>query len=297
MISIIICSIDPVLLAAVKENISATIGIPFEIIATDNRNSTKGICEVYNDSVAYARYELLCFVHEDIVISTQDWGKTLVRLFKDPKLGLVGVAGSNYRPLTPSAWAGIGPKTVYQNIIQAHKFKKADDALHYLNPKKEKLAKVACVDGVWLTTTKTIASAIKFDQDTFKGFHVYDVDFSMSVAQSYTVAVTFEILIKHLSEGRYDQAWMADNLKFSEKWHSKLPLSVGEHAPELLMSGEKSTFKHFIEQLIQFGFPMQVAYNVLWRNNQFFNSYGKLFFKLNYYIFIKYVLKRRRNMA
>ncbi|WP_374948749.1 glycosyltransferase [Mucilaginibacter sp.] len=291
MISLIVCSIQPDLLQQLTENVAATVGVPYEIIATDNRNTGKGISQVYNEALVKAQYEILCFVHEDIIIQTQNWGRVLVNLFKDTSLGLVGVAGSSYRPLTPSAWVGIGPATVFNNIIQGYQYTVSPDTLIYANPKNQKLVNVVCVDGVWLSTTKKVASEILFDQETFKGFHFYDIDFSMSVVQKYKVAVTFEILIKHLSEGRYDSEWLKNSIKFSEKWQARLPLAIGNFSKSELIRGEKMTFKHFINQLLQFGFPIAEAYKALWRGKRFYTVYRGLFFKLNYYILIKYAFR------
>jgi hypothetical protein len=289
MISVIICSVNPELLSQLSNNIKNTIGTPYELIATDNRGSAKGICQVYNEAATKARYDILCFIHEDIIIKTNDWGKKLTELFKDPKLGLVGVAGSSYRPLTPTNWGGFGGKTTHKNIIQT--FKKSDkpDHHYYINPKDEKLSNVTCVDGVWLATTKKVTSEIKFDENTFKDFHLYDMDFCMSVIQKYRVAVTYEILINHLSEGSYDRGWMDDNLKFHAKWNAYLPINIEGLSMGDIIFGEKVSFKHFIDELIYFKYPISTAFKVLSSNNRFLKLNPKLFFKLQFHIIKKYI--------
>lgn len=276
------------MLQQVSDNVAATIGSPYEIIAMDNRQSGKGICRVYNEGVAKAQFNILCFIHEDILIDTNNWGRVLQELFTDPNLGLVGVAGSSYRPLTPTNWGGIGPDTVYKNIIQSYKFKNQEDVHYQINPKNEKLARVTCIDGVWMCTTKAVASEIKFDEETFTGFHLYDVDFSMAVAQKYNVAVTYEILIKHLSEGTYNRTWFEETLKFFYKWNKSLPFDVEELSQKQILRGERMVFNIFIDQLIQFNFPISTAYDVLWKNFRFFKLSKKLFFKLNFHIYKRY---------
>jgi hypothetical protein len=289
MISVIICSVNPQLLSQVSNNIEGSIGTPYELIATDNRGSAKGICQVYNEAATKARYDILCFIHEDIIIKTNDWGKKLIELFKDPKLGLVGVAGSGYRPITPTKWGGIGGRTTHKNIIQTFKNSDKPDHHYYINPKDEILSDVTCVDGVWLTTTKNVASEIKFDEDTFKGFHLYDMDFCMSVIQKYKVAVTYEILIHHLSDGSYGKGWMEDNLKFFEKWNAHLPIDVEGLSKEEIIYGEKTSFKHFIDELIYFNYPISTAFKILEHQNRFLKLSTKLFFKLQFYILKKYI--------
>lgn len=290
MISIIISSANNIFLKQVSENIAATIGVPFEIIATDNSKGEYGICAIYNRGMLKARYDILCFMHEDILIKTDNWGQIIVSLFKnDTQLGLVGVAGSSYKPITPSSWGGIGGETAYVNIIQSYKHKKKKPKHVYHNPHDETLARVACVDGVWLCTTKSIAKEITFDETTFKGFHGYDIDFSLSVGQKYKVAVTFEILLDHFSEGFYDKTWMQENLKLHYKWNRQLPINIEQITLKEMFHIEKNTFKLFIEQLIKFKFPIVTAFKILWKNNRFFRFNPKLFFKLKFYIIKKYL--------
>ena len=294
MISIIISSVNNEHLQQVSKSIKATIGVPYEIIAVENSKGKKGICQVYNQSAAKAQYELLCFIHEDIIIHTQNWGAKLLSLFEaDPQLGLIGVAGSGYKPLSPSAWGGEGISTSYINIIQSYKFIKKESTHIYQNPNDEKLLSAACIDGVWLTTTKSIVAEIMFDENTFKGFHCYDIDFSLAVGKKYKVAVTFELLINHFSEGRYDKKWMTENLKLYNKWNRSLPYNVANLTPAQIFHVEKYTFRHFIDELIKFGFPISTAFKMLWKNSSFLTLDPKLFFKIKYYIIKKYWLVNR----
>ena len=55
--SIIVCSIRPDEAERLRRNIEATIGVPFEFIAYDNRGTGKGICQVYNQYIFYHRPE------------------------------------------------------------------------------------------------------------------------------------------------------------------------------------------------------------------------------------------------
>ncbi|MFA6085095.1 glycosyltransferase [Mucilaginibacter sp.] len=288
MISVIISSINPEQLSRISKNIEDTIGTPYELIATDNRGSDKGICQVYNEAAAKARYEILCFIHEDIIIKTDNWGKGLASLFKqDPKLGLVGVAGTGYVPLSPANFGPVGIDTRYINIIQGFKFKKKKQTLHYRNPNNEKLAYVACLDGVWLTTTKSVFAEFKFDEKTFKKFHCYDMDLSLSVGTKYKLAVTYDLLIEHLSEGRYDKEWLEENMNIFNKWNDVLPLNKQNLSPEEVFKAEKLSFKFFVNQLVEFKLPLSIALNMLSKNNRFYFLSKLLFLKLRFYIFKK----------
>ncbi|SDP94409.1 Glycosyltransferase like family protein [Mucilaginibacter sp. OK268] len=290
MISIIICSANKNLLSQVSENISTTIGVPYEIIATDNSEGKQGICAVYNRGILKAQYDILCFMHEDVLIKTNNWGQKIIQSFhNDTELGLVGVAGSSYKPVTPSGWGGMGVDTTYTNLLQSFKHKKKQTKHVHRNPNNETISEVACVDGVWLCTTRKIARGTMFDENTFWGFHGYDIDFSLSVGQKYKVAVTFEILLDHFSEGHYDRTWMNENLKLHNKWSEHLPVNIEPLTPKQVIYIEKTTFKDFIEQLIKFEYPISTAFNMLWKNNKFLTLDLKLFLKLNFYILKKYL--------
>lgn len=287
MISIIICSADAGLLKQVSENIKTTIGVPYEIIGINNKNTGKGICEVYNEGTQKARYNLLCFMHEDIIIKTHNWGPIISGIFKDESIGLVGVAGSGYLPIAPSAWASRGLDIGYINIIQSFKYKNKASIHAYRNPKKEQLSNVACLDGVWLATTKDIAMEFPFDAATFTGFHGYDLDFSIAVGTKYKVAVTYDVLIEHLSEGSFDKRWMEENLKVFNKWNAYLPVNTEGLTEHEMFTVEKVTFKHFVDELSLFGLPITLAFEMLWKNNSILKKSVSLFLKLKFYLLKK----------
>ncbi len=253
MISIVICSRDKKVLAQVQENVALTIGVPHEVIAIDNSQGRYGICEVYNMGAAQAKYELLCYMHEDIAFETNQWGKKVSEAFANsPKLGLLGVAGSSYKPALPSGWSYpyAGTKTTYMNIIQC--FKDGREEFHVQNnPRNESLSKVVSVDGVWFCTRKSIVKQTPFDDKTFTGFHCYDVDFSLSVYQQYDVAVTYDVLLRHFSEGSFDDKWAAETLKLHKKWKQILPVNLEGLSKQEKSNQELGAFNFILPKLLK----------------------------------------------
>ncbi|GAA3977111.1 glycosyltransferase family protein [Mucilaginibacter dorajii] len=294
MISIIISSANPAFLQQVTKNINDTIGITHEIIATDNSNGQRGICQVYNEGVAKAKYDLLCFMHEDILIKTSNWGSVVADTFNNyPKLGLIGLVGSAYKPLAPSGWGGVGPHTHYTNIIQSYQYSDKQPEHQYRNPADEKLSRVACVDGVWFCTTKNIATQYPFDEQNFTGFHAYDIDFSLLVGQKYTICVIYDVLIEHFSEGNYNKTWLLDTLKLHEKWNSQLPVNYSSLTGAEVIYTEKATFKYFIKYLSTFGLPISYARKMLHINNRYLKLNFKLYLKLQFYILLQSLKSKR----
>jgi hypothetical protein len=291
MISVIISSADKKMLVAVSKKIAETIGVPHEIVSFNNEDGKSGICEIYNNGIKKAKYDTLCFMHEDVIMHTQDWGKKVLNAFsKDSELGILGIAGSYYKTLAPSGWLGQGIDTECANLIQNYKFKNQKPKVNYKNPNKSSITEVACIDGVWFCAPKSIAVKYKFDEETFKGFHCYDVDFSLIVGLQYKVAVTYEVLLTHLSEGNFDQAWLADTIRLHKKWESMLPVDRGHLQKEQSLQIEKVTYKRFLDQLVTYKIPLHNAFKLLW-NNAFLKKLNfKLFLKLNYYTFKRYIL-------
>lgn len=295
MISIIICSVNPQLLAAVKLNIADTVGLPFEVIAIDNRNTSAGICEVYNNGATKARFDLLCFMHEDIIIQTKNWGKIVAELLNPQTgIGLVGVAGSYYKTFSPSGWGAASGDTDCLNIIQGFKNKGPEDNLIlYKNPFNQKHTEAAVLDGVWLCTTRDIALETKFDQQTFTGFHCYDLDFSLNVGQYHKVVVTYEILLTHLSDGSYTRTWMMETIKLHDKWKNYLPVLRGKLPDGKWKKLEKHTFRDFVRLLIRFNLPLSIAQNLLW-TKIFLHKMGlSLWLNMNFHLY-KFIKKAKK---
>ena len=93
MISIIVCSKFPTLSKELLDNISQTVGTDYEIVSIDNSQAKYSIFEAYNEGVARSKGEYLCFMHEDVVLRSSNWGNTVERVLSHKDVGAIGVAG------------------------------------------------------------------------------------------------------------------------------------------------------------------------------------------------------------
>src|SRR5690606_41354082 len=82
---------------------------------------------------------------------------------------------------------------------------------------------VVTLDGVFIGTTQTNWETHRFDEKTFKGFHGYDMDFSLQLVQHKKLYVVFDILLEHFSEGNPNRDWMSAAIEVSDKWKKHLP--------------------------------------------------------------------------
>lgn len=292
MISIIIASADEKLLKDVCQNIENTIGIPFEVISFNNKGGERGICEVYNDGISKARYDILCFMHEDLDIKTLGWGVIVRSIFEANKgLGILGVAGSAYKTYAPSGWdvEGVEAGLRHINYIQAFKRSAQPSVLIKVNPTDTQLAKVACVDGMWFCTRKEVVRKYPFNETLLLGFHGYDLDFCLSAIQDYDIAVTYDILMEHFSEGNFSKEWLEEILKVHEKWAFYLPVCTAEVPEKVLRLMEKRAYKRMVMNMVSFGFNKSGILNLL---NNF-----RVLNKINLMLFLKlcfYILKQKK---
>lgn len=283
MISIIIASTNQNLLQNVSENIRDTIGLDFEIISFKNDNGERGLCEIYNEGARNAKYELVCYMHEDVEIKSQNWGRIITNAFSnDDQLGLVGLAGSSYKSIAPSGWfCNGGPQKInYINLFQRYKFDVAETFHNYQNPKNEKQSLVIAVDGVWFCTRKSIVMKYQFDETKFTKFHCYDIDFSLSIRPEFKSVVTFEILLTHFSEGNYDRSWVEETLKLYDKWQGKFPIDIEGLSKREIEISEKHAFRFFLKRMKLAGYSKLERLRILLKSRLYkvsLSLYLKLF--------------------
>lgn len=231
MLSLIICSKHPELSPELYKNIQETIGTPFEIVHIDNSQNQYNIFQAYNLGVKRAKGSCLCFMHEDLVFHTHDWGKAVEHHLSNPVVGILGVAGGNIVFNNVDWRFCYGFDSTY--IIQGSYSLEPEP--RYYRPVIPKLAdphtplwQVAVVDGLWLCMRKELFPKIRFDEDSFHDFHLYDSDICMQVNTiGLGVFVTHDILIEHQSEGTFANSYRDSLAVFLEKWQAHLPLVRG----------------------------------------------------------------------
>ena len=226
MISIVICSINKTFLLNISKNIEETIGLPFEILSFDNSISKRSLASVYNDLGNKAKFDIISFIHEDVIFHTKGWGIILVKLLTDKNIGLIGISGATYKSKYPGTWSTCD-KVFYRTHSIQHFKGVAKPVTTNINPDNALYAKVAVIDGVFMSTSKKVFAEFKFDEKLLKKFHSYDLDFSLQIGSKYDVIVSYEILIEHMSEGTLDADWLNDSIELHKKWESVLPLNVG----------------------------------------------------------------------
>jgi Glycosyltransferase like family len=225
MISVLICSTNTDLFKQVTQNITESIGTAFEILHFNNKLAKKGICAVYNQLAKEAQYSILCFVHEDVMFKTAGWGEILLKTFlESEQVGLVGIAGSKYKSRYYSGWF-TNLKTL-DCASYIHQYPGSIEHVRLTPDNSNAAQEVVCIDGVFMCCRKNVWKENPFDDQLLKGFHFYDIDFSLRIAQKNEVLVIYDLELIHItSGGDYGNAWVTEAIKYHLAKQNELPFS------------------------------------------------------------------------
>ncbi len=282
MISIIICHTNEKFLKGVSENISHTIGTPYEIVVIDNQSNRYSLCQAYNEGARKSNYDILCFSHEDILFHTNNWGHLVSGYLSQKDIGIIGLCGGKYVSSIPGGWWAVEADYNRQNTIQ-HDADTGEPKLVYQNPGNEVISDVVVLDGLWMCCRKEVWEKTGFDEKVFRGFHFYDIDFSLQIfLKGYRACVVYDISVEHLSNGSYDKAWLENAVLFGKKWKDALPATTLSLSKQQIKGLEYAECNRFLQTLIRFGFDRKTILNYFLKcvRLDFFNV-------KNYYFFIQ----------
>ncbi|MBB6235490.1 hypothetical protein HDC90_000087 [Pedobacter sp. AK013] len=206
-----------------KANIVDTIGVNYEIIAIENTKTKYSIAKAYNLGAESSKYEHLCFIHEDILFHTNNWGQILLNYLQHDDISLIGMFGCLIKSKFPS-----GVYSKVENLNRVHQIQAFDGNMvnYYYNPRDEEFSPVATVDGMFLACTKGNWSKNKFDEANPNKFHGYDIDFSLAQQKNGKVVVIYDLLIQHSSFGTYKKEWIDAQIYIADKWQKSLPVII-----------------------------------------------------------------------
>lgn len=211
LISVVVCSIDPDKLAAVRRNyVDLMQEQSWEFIHIPDATS---LCEGYNRGFAQARGQYLVFSHDDIEILNEDFAEVVVQALQ--QADIVGVAGTTQLP--GPAWSRSLPQTRAGQV--AHPRHDGRVQLEIYGVHQALATGMQAVDGVLICVRRAVFEQVSFDEKTFDGFHLYDVDFCFAAYKAgFRLAVSNRIFLVHASIGNFDAVWQDYAKRFRRKW-------------------------------------------------------------------------------
>jgi hypothetical protein len=219
MISIISCSIDPTKASSIERHYRALLGEePHEFIGV---TAPRSLAEGYNRAVDRSRGDIIIFSHDDVeFLDPATW---LTRL-KTHLLGfdMIGLAGTT--KLVSAAWAAAGPPYTFGQVGELDGRIAPFRALLCSVPAPA-IGGMQAIDGLFMAARRAVLECVRFDQETFDGFHLYDVDFSFSAyLAGVRIAVAANLPILHHSQGSFGEDWKRQAEKFLRKRQTQLPV-------------------------------------------------------------------------
>jgi glycosyltransferase involved in cell wall biosynthesis len=217
-ISVIVCSIDPVKARAIDAHYRLLLGEqPHQIIAIGDAGS---LAEAYNRGVDRAAGDVIIFSHDDIeFLEPASWLATLTAHLA--QFDLIGLAGTDR--LVAPAWAAAGPPHTFGQVGELDG-KAAPYRVLLCAVPLPVIPDMQAIDGLFMATHRRVLEAVRFDAETFDGFHSYDIDFSFRAhLAGFKVAVAADLPVLHASQGKFDQKWQHYAQRFAAKHASRLP--------------------------------------------------------------------------
>jgi hypothetical protein len=262
MLSIVICTKNPQINPDLEKNIHKTIGIDYEIITIDNSKNEYSIFSAYNSGISKSKFPYICFVHDDVLFMTENWGMHICNHLIDSSVGIIGVAGGDLMTKVPAPWSVSG---IAKNFIQSDKSQKRKSVNHTAQKNQGSIIQeVVLLDGVLLCMSRILLEKIRFDDKTFDGFHAYDIDICIQVKLAgYKNFVVYDIAIEHFSHGFRNKEWVMNMLKVFTKWKPFLPISSNNYSLEEIEKIEKKSLFVFVKRMVHLKFTGSEIFNAV----------------------------------
>ena len=216
LISVIICSIDETRFQRVSTQYHRLLeAVPHEIIGIHDAPS---LCQGYNRGVKQSKGDILIFSHDDVEILTPDFAARLIASLD--RHDLIGVVGATF--LSGATWFGCGwPYLRGQVGVPAESG--TGTVANFFGLYGASTEGVQVMDGFFLATRRSLALQLSFDEKTFDGWHLYDIDFSFSAhLKGFRCAVANDQVMIHQSRGKFDEKWNFYQDRFLKKHESHL---------------------------------------------------------------------------
>jgi len=160
-----------------------------------------------------AMSDLVMFVHNDVELREPIGaflGKTFDLFESDPRIAVAGVIGG--RNFGVGSWWLGGPANSYGQVYQWVNLVRYQDDGGYVNG----CVDVQGVDGLLLVVRKS--AGLRFDEETFDGWHFYDIDLCFQALEKGYRVVAYDALVQHNSGGVQDEGYRKSLAYMREKW-------------------------------------------------------------------------------
>lgn len=150
------------------------------------RRDQKTIAAAYNSILDEATTthpgSLVVLIHDDTEMTGSGLVESLASAFAQPSVGVVGVVGGRHTDVM-TWWRG----ECFGRVEDAGGIKDFGGGTH----------DVDTVDGLLLALSPDVATAVRFDEGRYRGFHGYDADYCARVRASGRRVLVTELPVRH----------------------------------------------------------------------------------------------------
>ena len=221
MLSVVICSITPAKFERVTAMYRRLLaGSEFEIIGI---HDARGMAEGYNRGLTQSRGEIAIFSHDDVEFLTPEFAPRLLGHMQH--CDVLGVAGTTR--LGDAKWVNAGMPYVYGQVGAPNPANGTFQVCIW-SAAQRRVEGIRAMDGVFLCAKKSVAEALRFDEQAYKDFHLYDIDFTFrAYLAGHRLSVANDLYIVHESLGAPTRTWHQDAAHFQAKFKTSLSPQTG----------------------------------------------------------------------
>jgi glycosyltransferase involved in cell wall biosynthesis len=241
--------------------VKATCGFKDVKVIEKINNGEKSLSKTYNEILEESETDIVILCHDDILFEKPYWGKRVLEHFEKPEnYGILGVAGTRFLP-SSGRWWDIQGEMVGQ-VYHQHEGKKW--LSEYNKSFGSKIIETVLVDGLFLAINKKRIKT-NFDE-SFDGFHFYDVSFCFSnFLKGVKIGTISNVPITHLSIGMTNQKWEDNRVKFSTTYSNELSSIIPSTYPELPIN-KKLPLVSIITPIYNYGVMFEKTLNSIFES-------------------------------
>jgi hypothetical protein len=184
-------------------------------------NGEKSLSQVYNEILNESDTDIVVLCHDDILFDTTSWYSKLLKHFEKSDYGILGMAGTT--SLTDSGRWWDEKRKMVGIVNHEHEGKKWESK--YSESFENDICQTLMVDGLFIALHKKRIK--KTFDESVKGFHFYDFNFSFSNhLEGVKVGVITNIRITHKSIGMTNEQWEQNRILFVDNFKNNLPVKL-----------------------------------------------------------------------
>ena len=193
------------------DHIHKTIGVKHDVVCYTNYNQYS-LSEIYNKAIDEYKSDdvIMVFLHPDLIIKINNWGKILLNHFNHSNYSIIGIAGSSYMSgvwwSDPSKMVGVVEHSDNLNTWVSE----YSNEFNGIRP-------VLTIDGLFMAFDPNKIKC-KFNENYGK-FHYYDQAFALdNYLALCNIGVITSIRVLHKSVGQVNESWEENRLKFVKEY-------------------------------------------------------------------------------